>query len=714
LFLKKDGNIVFQQPLCFRVEGSNWLYAQLMPPSLLVPKIDGKTTLLKLKNLGTVRSVYSIKADTNFSFVYVNPDEVALNPGEETSVEIRVAPTTSVANGEYVIPIKIFAGGLTQTSLYSVNVNCGNGQTQLITCGFGTGSCQATCSYSNAGSFLASALIDGQSCSTPVRVLDNIPNNSIILSAYPDNNALGFSSTITINYYNLSVDTLPPQYTTSVTVNASNTTAFVLWNNDEQTNATINFGTTTQLGASVANATLSASHNQTLSSLTPNTQYYFAITACDSLGNCNTTNIMTFTTTALDTQQNNYSITVASGSGTSGALNINVNCGNGLTVQASSCYGTTGSCSAACYYSTPGSFTVTASASGVTIAPTVYDARVVSSNSNSVSCALSATQNILRGSEASITMKYYNIPAPSSGGSGSNLLETLNLLVSVTSGEPTEFKPTISPDFIIVSQPIEVIQGTSTRVPIVIRNNNYYSLSSVLVYFKGLPGGVSVETITPFSLASKEEKTVYAYFNAKNAVPGNYQTEVHADSALVSAQPKSVSFTVKPMSEAPLNFGVTEPVLTSANVGGKEAINASFTINNNEAGVTQYSVFIELPSGWTYQISPSSGTLEPGKSVNVNALIFPSEFDSSKEYDAGIVIRTPDNKVKRQAFKISASRFSPFSGLFTVLSSDVGLIVLIAIAIIVGIVLAVFSSRNLKRAREARSEAKGVPPVVTE
>jgi uncharacterized membrane protein len=344
----------------------------------------------------------------------------------------------------------------------------------------------------------------------------------------------------------------------------------------------------------------------------------------------------------------------------------------------------------------------------------VYDARVVSSNSNSVSCALSASQNLIRGNDASVTMKYYNIPAPSSGGSGSNLLETLNLLVSIVSGESSEYVPTVSPDFLIITQPIEVIQGTSTRIPIIVRNGNYYSLSSVLVYAKGLPGGVSLEPIQPFSLNSKEEKTIYAYFNAKNAVPGTTQIEIHADSALVSAQPKSVSFTVKAVAEAPLNFGVTEPVLSFVNVGGKDAINASFTVSNAEAGVAQYSLFIELPSGWTYQIAPSSGTLQPGNNVNVNALIFPTGFDSSKEYDASIVIRTPENKVKRQAFKISASRFSPFSGMFIALSSDVGLIILLLVALAIGITLAVASSNKLRQAKEARVESRGIPPVVTE
>ncbi|NYZ78007.1 hypothetical protein H0N96_01225, partial [Candidatus Micrarchaeota archaeon] len=712
--LKKDGNVVFEQPLCFRIAGSNWIYAQLMPPSLLVPKIDGKTTLLKLKNLGTIRNVYTIKADSNFTYVYVNPDEVALNPGEETTIEIRVAPASSVKNGEYVIPIKIFAGTSTDTSLYSVNVNCGNGQTQSITCGFGTGSCQATCRYDTAGSFLASALIDGQSCATPIRVLDSIPSNSIILNAYPDSSIMGFAATVTANYYNLSASTQAPQYTSNVTVNVTNTTAYILWNNNEQTNATINFGTTTGLGATASNSTLSASHNQTLSSLTPSTQYYFTITACDSSGNCNATNILTFTTTALDTQQNNYTITITSGTTTTGTLNINVNCGNGYTAQATSCYGTTGTCSASCYYSTAGTFTVTASVSGVGTAPTVYDTRVVSSNSNSVSCALSASQNIVRGNDASITMKYYNIPAPSSGGSGSNLLETLNLLVSIVSGESTEFEPTVSPDFIIVAQPIEVIQGTTTRVPIIIRNNNYYSLSAVLVYAKGLPGGVSLEPITPFALNSKEEKTVYAYFNAKNAVPGSYQTEIHADSALVSAQPKSVSFIVKPVAESPLNFGVSEPALSFTNVGGKDAVNASFSIWNNEAAITQYSVFIELPSGWTYQITPASGTLEPGKNVNINALIFPTGFDSSKDYDASVVIRTSDGKVKRQAFKINSSKFSPFSGLFVALSTDAGLVILLLIALAAGIALAVASSKKLRQAKETRVESRGIPPVVAE
>ncbi|MBN1896595.1 MAG: hypothetical protein JW789_02600 [Candidatus Aenigmarchaeota archaeon] len=73
--------------------------------------------------------------------------------------------------------------------------------------------------------------------------------------------------------------------------------AFVYWETGEQANATASYSTAnSSFNLSATNTTFSSSHNMTLQYLTKNTTYYYNITSCDSVSNCNTTGPYAFRT----------------------------------------------------------------------------------------------------------------------------------------------------------------------------------------------------------------------------------------------------------------------------------------------------------------------------------------------------------------------------------------------------------------------------------
>ncbi len=87
----------------------------------------------------------------------------------------------------------------------------------------------------------------------------------------------------------------------NVQVNADNESALISWTTSENANSTVNYGTTTSLGTVVGNASNVTSHSINLTGLTNGTTYYYNVTSCDLVGNCNTTGVFNFTTDLDDT-----------------------------------------------------------------------------------------------------------------------------------------------------------------------------------------------------------------------------------------------------------------------------------------------------------------------------------------------------------------------------------------------------------------------------
>jgi hypothetical protein len=97
--------------------------------------------------------------------------------------------------------------------------------------------------------------------------------------------------------------------TVSATVTSSSST--VTWTViNEATNASVIYSTNaSNLSSTASTSTFSTSNSVLLSSLSASTLYYYNITSCDNLGNCNSTGLFNFTTSAAS------STTTSSGSG---------------------------------------------------------------------------------------------------------------------------------------------------------------------------------------------------------------------------------------------------------------------------------------------------------------------------------------------------------------------------------------------------------------
>ncbi len=78
----------------------------------------------------------------------------------------------------------------------------------------------------------------------------------------------------------------------------SSSEAVIIWQTDNSTNSTVYYGTTIPLGLSFYSSTLTTSHLVRLSGLSSNTLYYYNVSSCDSVGNCNTSAQFNFTTLA--------------------------------------------------------------------------------------------------------------------------------------------------------------------------------------------------------------------------------------------------------------------------------------------------------------------------------------------------------------------------------------------------------------------------------
>jgi len=102
------------------------------------------------------------------------------------------------------------------------------------------------------------------------------------------------------DYVNLSVnnETVPPAI--SSIQNSSITTSGVTinWTTDEGSNSSVDYGINTSLGSSTGLDDNVTSHSINLTGLNSGILYYYNLTSCDVVGNCNSTGTYNFTTTA--------------------------------------------------------------------------------------------------------------------------------------------------------------------------------------------------------------------------------------------------------------------------------------------------------------------------------------------------------------------------------------------------------------------------------
>jgi len=76
------------------------------------------------------------------------------------------------------------------------------------------------------------------------------------------------------------------------------TSVTISWESDESSNTSVHYGTTEALGSVATGTSFETSHSESLSELTAATTYYYYVTSCDAVGNCQTNGSFTFSTAA--------------------------------------------------------------------------------------------------------------------------------------------------------------------------------------------------------------------------------------------------------------------------------------------------------------------------------------------------------------------------------------------------------------------------------
>ncbi len=104
--------------------------------------------------------------------------------------------------------------------------------------------------------------------------------------AYDNSSNSNFAS----NNFTFRIDTSKPVISNVLTSSITHNSVLISWETNEITNSTINYG----IDSNDPNFILS--HSITLSSLTSNTVYFYNITSCDLVSNCNISGPFTFTT----------------------------------------------------------------------------------------------------------------------------------------------------------------------------------------------------------------------------------------------------------------------------------------------------------------------------------------------------------------------------------------------------------------------------------
>lgn len=118
-------------------------------------------------------------------------------------------------------------------------------------------------------------------------------------SAYDaSNNESSFSSEVSKAIP--AVDTTAPAISSVAVSSTTSSGAIISWTTDEISDSQVEYGSTTSFGLQTTlNASLVASHSQTLSSLSSGISYYYRVKSRDAAGNLSTSSNYTFTTLAV-------------------------------------------------------------------------------------------------------------------------------------------------------------------------------------------------------------------------------------------------------------------------------------------------------------------------------------------------------------------------------------------------------------------------------
>ncbi len=98
--------------------------------------------------------------------------------------------------------------------------------------------------------------------------------------------------------FTVTLDTKSPELRAINSSSITATEATIFWTTNEEANASVHYGTTTSLGTFAVRGAFATAQSIALTGLSSSTNYSYAVTSCDTLGNCNTSNLFSFVTSA--------------------------------------------------------------------------------------------------------------------------------------------------------------------------------------------------------------------------------------------------------------------------------------------------------------------------------------------------------------------------------------------------------------------------------
>ncbi|HLD76165.1 MAG TPA: hypothetical protein VI874_04050, partial [Candidatus Norongarragalinales archaeon] len=346
-----------------------------------------------------------------------------------------------------------------------------------------------------------------------------------------------------------------------------------------------------------------------------------------------------------------------------------INCGNGVTVNASNCNGNTGACSTACSYPNEGNYVITASTGSVSCA----EARVAVANPSIQSCLMSSSPStIIKGESASVTLRYSNLPISGSVSSALPvpiLAGTQNLLVNLVDDQKTLVLSTAELDLEPIP-PAQVFPGTVGNIPVTVGNSNYFTIDSILVYVKNTPPGVVMTPPAKFSLNPGERKSVFIRAEAtQGALLGTRQIDIVAESPLTLAKEEKMYFSVLASPTAQLNVAVR--IVSSAIQNGSVFI-VDTTVRNNEPVALALAPSLLLPQGWTFSVVPQTVSIAPNGEAVLQSRITAFNPEPGKEYNATLSLSSSDGRTQRIPFTLTPRGGDILSGFVTLGDSILG------------------------------------------
>ncbi len=310
---------------------------------------------------------------------------------------------------------------------------------------------------------------------------------------------------------------------------------------------------------------------------------------------------------------------------------VSINCGNGNTVTASGCTGTSGSCSATCQYPNSGVYSVSASASGQSCASTQ-----IAAGATSAWCALVPSSKFVGGSgSTTISVYYQNMPSNYPSSTTTNSYSNTEILyANVPSNCPVQ------------------------------------NFGSSLTYVGGTPvPGAGAQQNASLQNAS----------NASVTLPVN-----------ISIASSNHSYSIESgVLEAFAEFVVANPANATASIFATARV----------AG---------LPSDWNVSITPANASIQPGGNATFSVRVSAQNFEA-RDYNASFEVVDSQNRTASMPFKIkagdAASLGGIISGFFVLGAGDANILMLVIVALLMtGGFLVYKASRNVEKAREIENQ----------